>query len=92
MPALYPIPGFSTHPDLIQTHTIAPPQTRKRHEKSFPQITPPLRVGTCATARAASLPLSRWERAWVRVALSRYGRVLAARKPMLPFRLTGQKP
>jgi hypothetical protein len=24
MPALYPIPGFSTHPDHIQTHTISP--------------------------------------------------------------------
>jgi len=24
MPALYPIPGFSTHPDHIQTHTIFP--------------------------------------------------------------------
>ena len=24
MPALYPIPGFSTRPDRIQTHTIPP--------------------------------------------------------------------
>ena len=24
MPALYPTPGFSTHPDHIQTHTISP--------------------------------------------------------------------
>jgi hypothetical protein len=24
MPALYPIPGFSTHPDHIQPHTISP--------------------------------------------------------------------
>jgi hypothetical protein len=30
MPVLYPTPGFSTHPDHIQTHTIFPPQTRKR--------------------------------------------------------------
>jgi hypothetical protein len=24
MPALYPIPGFSTHPDHIRAHTISP--------------------------------------------------------------------
>jgi len=30
MPALYPIPGLSAHPDHARTNTISPPQTRKR--------------------------------------------------------------
>jgi hypothetical protein len=33
MPALYPIPGFSTHPDHIRTHTISPHKPGSAREK-----------------------------------------------------------
>jgi hypothetical protein len=36
MPVLYPIPGFSAHPDHIQTHTIFPHKPGSAQNNSTP--------------------------------------------------------
>jgi hypothetical protein len=54
MPALYPIPGFSTHPDHIRAHTISPHKPASAIYLLFCCQVPPFRAASrCLFARSA---------------------------------------